>query len=163
MKALLGICLVCMPLHDLHINSGYGYRVHPVSRQYVWHAGIDLRARHDTVFAIMNGIVRQAAYDPGLGFYVELGHGEVESVYGHLSRILVYRLDSVTAGQPIAITGTTGRVTGEHLHFSIRYHKKPVNPIQFLYELLIKNQHEQKFQSTSGAACRQADRGNPGG
>lgn len=162
MKALLGICLVCMPLHDLHINSGYGYRVHPVSRQYAWHAGIDLRARHDTVFAVMAGTVQQAAYQVALGFYVELTHGEVKSVYGHLSRILVCPQDSVTAGQPIGITGSTGRVTGEHLHFSIRYRKKAVNPIQFLYQLLIKNQHEQKFQSTPDTACRQADRGDQG-
>jgi murein DD-endopeptidase MepM/ murein hydrolase activator NlpD len=162
MKMLLGICLVCLPLRYLHVNSGYGYRLHPVSRHYAWHAGIDLRARHDTVFAVLNGTVRRTAYNPSLGFYIELGHGELTSVYGHLSQILVTPQDSVTAGQPIAITGVTGRVNGEHLHFSIRYRKQVVNPLQFLHELLIKNQHEQKFQSAPDTACRQADRGDQG-
>ncbi|MBS7565576.1 M23 family metallopeptidase [Mucilaginibacter sp. Bleaf8] len=160
MKFLFSLCIVCLPLKHLHINSGFGYRVHPLSGRYILHEGIDLRARHDTVYAILNGVVTTTGYQEGLGVYIRLTHGEVQSVYGHLSQVMVGAGESVSAGEPIGITGATGRVTGEHLHFSIRYRQRPVNPIQFLYVMLTKIENEQKFQSTSRAAFGKADRGN---
>jgi murein DD-endopeptidase MepM/ murein hydrolase activator NlpD len=158
MKMLISLCLVCLPLKHLQINSDFGYRIHPITGKYAMHAGVDLKARHDTVFAILDGYVKSTGYDNGLGINIRLVHGEVESIYGHLTRILVSASDSVTAGEPIGITGATGRVTGEHLHFSICYRHKYINPIKFLYELLIKQENEQKFQSTPDPAFRQADR-----
>jgi murein DD-endopeptidase MepM/ murein hydrolase activator NlpD len=161
MKILISICVVCLPLKHLKINSDYGYRIHPLTGKYALHEGVDFKARHDTVYAILDGLVKSTGYNDGLGINIRLQHGNIESVYGHLSRILVGAQDSVTSGEPIGITGTTGLVTGEHLHFSICYKHKYINPIKFLYELLIKNEHErQKFQSTSHPAFRQADRGN---
>ncbi|NHA03250.1 M23 family metallopeptidase [Mucilaginibacter sp. HC2] len=154
MKMLISICLVCLPLKHLKINSDFGYRIHPVTGKYALHAGADFKARRDTVYAILNGVVKSTGYDDGLGINIRLGHGNVESIYGHLSRVLVGAQDSVTAGEPIGITGATGRVTGEHLHFSICYKYKYINPIKFLYELLIKQENEQKLQSTSHSAFR---------
>jgi murein DD-endopeptidase MepM/ murein hydrolase activator NlpD len=159
MKMLIGFCLVCLPLKHLKINSGYGYRVHPITGDYAMHSGVDLKARHDTVFAIMDGIVDQTGYDRFLGIHIRLKHdGNITSVYGHLSQIWVAASDSVSAGEPIGITGATGRVTGEHLHFSICYQNRAINPINFLYKLLINKQNEQKFQSPASPAFRQADR-----
>jgi murein DD-endopeptidase MepM/ murein hydrolase activator NlpD len=160
MKVLVGICLVCLPLKHLHINSGFGYRVHPISGKGTPHEGVDLRARQDTVYAILNGVVMATGYAEGLGVYIRLTHGAVQSTYGHLRRVLVSAGQNVAAGEPIGITGATGKVTGEHLHFSVRYKKQPINPIQFLYELLNQKENEQKFQSTSRTAFRKADRGN---
>lgn len=154
MNWLISVCLVCLPLKKLKINSDYGYRIHPVTGKYAMHEGLDFRARSDTVFAILNGVVRSAGYDDRLGINICLSHGEVESVYGHLRKILVGVQDSVTAGEAIGITGATGRVTGEHLHFGIRYRHQYINPIKFLYQLLIKNENEQKLQSTSRTAFR---------
>jgi murein DD-endopeptidase MepM/ murein hydrolase activator NlpD len=151
---LISVCLVCLPLKNLKINSDYGYRIHPVTGRYAMHEGLDFRARSDTVFAILNGVVRSAGYDDRLGINICLSHGEIESVYGHLSKILVGVQDSVTAGEAIGITGATGRVTGEHLHFGIRFRHQYINPIKFLYQLLIKNENEQKLQSTSRPAFR---------
>ncbi|WP_295648408.1 M23 family metallopeptidase [uncultured Mucilaginibacter sp.] len=150
MKTLISICLVCLPLKHLTINSGYGYRVHPLTGKYAMHYGIDFKARHDTVYAVLDGFVSSIGFDDGLGIHIRLSHGDFESVYGHLSKILVGPQDTVFAGEPIAITGATGRVTGEHLHFCICYKHKYINPIKFLYELLNKNDYErQKFQSAS--------------
>jgi murein DD-endopeptidase MepM/ murein hydrolase activator NlpD len=146
MKILISFCLVCLPLKHLNINSDFGFRVHPITGKYAMHCGVDLKARHDTVYAILDGLVKSTGYETGLGINIRLAHGEVESVYGHLSRILVITSDSVTAGEPIGVTGATGRVTGEHLHFSIYYRHKYINPIKFLYELLKKQENErQKF------------------
>ncbi len=129
--------LVCLPLHHLTLTSGYGIRVHPITRQWAFHSGIDLRARSDTVFAIMNGIVVKASYDNFLGIYIQLDHSGLQSLYGHLSQIFVLPGDTVLSDQPIGVTGCSGRTTGEHLHFGILYNSKPVNPLQFLYRLII--------------------------
>ncbi|MEO6849195.1 MAG: M23 family metallopeptidase [Mucilaginibacter sp.] len=158
MKILISFCLVCLPLKHLKINSGYGYRIHPLTGKYAMHAGVDLKARHDTVYAILNGLVRSTGYDNGLGINIRLAHGAVESIYGHLSQVFVLTTDSVTAGEPIGVTGASGHVTGEHLHFSICYRHQHINPIKFLYELLKKQENEQNFQSTADPAFRQADR-----
>jgi murein DD-endopeptidase MepM/ murein hydrolase activator NlpD len=138
MKILISFCLVCLPLKHLKINSDFGYRIHPITGKYAMHAGVDFKARHDTVYAILDGVVESTGYNGGLGINIWLAHGQVESVYGHLSSILVADQDSVTAGEPIGITGSTGFSTGEHLHFSICYRHQYINPIKFLYELLKK-------------------------
>ncbi|XHR97327.1 M23 family metallopeptidase [Mucilaginibacter sp. UC70_90] len=158
----IGLCalLLCLPLRHIQLNSGFGYRTHPVYGKRQFHNGVDLKARHDTVFAILDGVVGSTGYDDGFGLNIRIRHGNIQSLYGHLSAIMVHPLDSVKAGQSIGITGSTGLATGEHLHFAMTYCGRPVNPIKFLYELLIKNENEQKFQSPPDTAFGKADRGN---
>ena len=141
MKTTMAFFLLCLPLKNLHLTSSYGYRLHPVTGKYAFHAGVDLRARRDTVFAILNGCVRAAGYDDLLGIYVRLDHGDLQSSYGHLSQLFVGPGETVTAGEPIGITGATGRVTGEHLHFSLQYRQQYIDPIKFLYQTLINQEH----------------------
>jgi murein DD-endopeptidase MepM/ murein hydrolase activator NlpD len=143
MKFCFACFIACLPLKNLHLNSTFGYRVHPLTGRQAFHAGIDLKARKDTVFAIMDGRVAAAGFNHGLGWYIRISHGEIDSEYGHLSRVFVLPGTSVTAGEPVGITGATGRVTGEHLHFSVSYHHKYLNPIHFLYQLFIKQQHHE--------------------
>jgi len=145
MKPALGILMVCLPLKMLYVTSGFGYRLHPVTGLYGFHEGVDLRARHDTVYAILDGRVQPTAPFGAIGLSLRIAHGECFSSYGHLSQVFVLPEDSVAAGQPIGITGETGRVTGEHLHFAVSYHGRFINPLKFLYQLLIKKGHEQKF------------------
>jgi murein DD-endopeptidase MepM/ murein hydrolase activator NlpD len=140
MKSLLLLCC-CLPLKHLHLNSAYGYRHHPLTGQCRLHKGIDLYARQDTVFAIMDGSAT-VAYNDLLGCYIRSSDEQLVCTYGHLSAFLI-GAGPVTCGQPIAITGATGRVTGEHLHLSISYQGKPLDPLKFLYQLTIKsNNHE---------------------
>lgn len=120
----------CLPLKSLHLTSGYGYRVHPITKQYQFHQGIDLQAKHDTVFAISSGDA-QVGYNSLLGFYIKISDGHLCCTYGHLSVFLLNN-GAVQQGDPIAITGATGRVTGEHLHLSITYDGHPLNPLKFL-------------------------------
>jgi murein DD-endopeptidase MepM/ murein hydrolase activator NlpD len=136
MKILLACCLVCLPLKNLHITSSFGYRIHPVTGKYAFHAGVDLKAKQDTVFAIMDGIVTDTGYNSFLGIYIRLDHGDLKSSYGHLSQVFVRSGDLVIEGEPIGITGATGRVTGEHLHFSIQYKRQYIDPLKFLYQTL---------------------------
>ncbi|MDT3401294.1 M23 family metallopeptidase [Mucilaginibacter terrae] len=145
MKLLISLCLVCLPLKYLRLNSPFGYRNHPLTGIRKLHDGVDLRARADTVYAIMNGQVSATGYADKLGIHIRLQHGATQSVYGHLSRVLVSPQDSVSAGEPIGITGTTGRVTGEHLHFSILYWGRYIDPIQFLYQTILHHGKTQKL------------------
>lgn len=138
----MACCLVFLPLRHLQITSSFGFRTHPVTGKYAFHSGIDLRASHDTVFAIMDGVVKAAGYNQFLGVYISLGHGGVTSAYGHLSQIFVAPGENIKAGDPIGITGATGRVNGEHLHLSISIHNRYIDPMEFLYQNLINRNHE---------------------
>lgn len=128
---------VSLPLTKLHVNSPFGKRTHPVTGQADLHKGVDLAARCDPVLSIMDGTVSDTGYNPILGNYVRIAHGEFQSIYGHLSHIMVAKGETVKAGEFIGVTGSTGRVTGEHLHFSIRFRDRYLNPLHFLRLLLL--------------------------
>lgn len=118
----------CMPVKGNYITSPYGYR----ARFKRTHKGVDLRAAvGDTVRAAFSGRIRLTKYERGgYGFYVIVRHENgLETVYGHLSRFLVKPNQYVKVGQPIALSGNTGRSTGPHLHFETRYMGYPINPM----------------------------------
>lgn len=144
MIKLICCCIIALPLRHLVLTSGYGYRIHPVTGRFSFHSGIDLRARHDTVFAVCEGVVKSCGYDKLLGVYIFLGHDSFESSYGHLSQIFVLPGDTVDAGDSIALTGATGRVTGEHLHFSIKYQQRSLDPLKFLLAIANYLQNKNK-------------------
>jgi len=116
-----------IPIKGNYVTSRYGYR--PAFHRS--HKGVDLRsAVGDTVYAAFSGRVRLTKYErSGYGFYVILRHENgLETVYGHLSRFLVKPDQYVKAGQPIALSGNTGRSTGPHLHFETRFMGYAINP-----------------------------------
>jgi murein DD-endopeptidase MepM/ murein hydrolase activator NlpD len=127
--------MVSLPLRHLALTSPFGYRLHPVTGKYCFHSGVDLRAHKDTVFAVLPGTVMETSVNPLLGVYIRLDHGNFRSSYGHLSQIFVLPGDTVAAGAAIGLSGSTGRVTGEHLHFSIQYKHRYINPLAFLYAI----------------------------
>jgi len=141
---LLCCCLLYLPLRHLQVTSAYGYRVHPVTGRFSFHNGIDLRAHKDTVYAVLDGVVSAASYDRLLGIYIHLDHGDFQSSYGHLSKILVLPGDSVSAGDAIAVSGNSGRVTGSHLHFSIQFRHRAIDPLQFLLDIQNLNQNNRR-------------------
>ena len=140
MKSLLISVLFCLPLKHLTLTSPYGYRIHPVTGLDRFHNGIDLRADRDTVYAVFDGEA-SVKYDELLGLSVSIKNNDLTCIYGHLSDLLTSG-GSVKAGQPVAITGSTGRVTGEHLHFSVRYKTRYIDPLQFLNALFNQKNHE---------------------
>jgi len=116
-----------MPIKGNYVTSHYGYR--PQFGRT--HKGIDLRsAIGDTVYSAFSGRVRLTRFERGgYGFYVIVRHENgLETVYGHLSRFLVKPNQYVKAGQPIALSGNTGRSTGPHLHFETRFMGYAINP-----------------------------------
>ena len=125
-----------MPLTDAKVSSGFGWRKHPNTRKYDFHQGVDLIAKDKVVRNILDGKVTHTGYHKNLGNYVRVDHGAVESIYGHLSIILVKVSQGLSSGYPIGITGSTGRVTGEHLHFGVMFNGVYINPWHFLQSLI---------------------------
>jgi murein DD-endopeptidase MepM/ murein hydrolase activator NlpD len=101
------------------------------------HDGIDIAAPEGTpVEAAAAGKVIFAGVQRGYGNLAIVDHGSGEAtVYAHCEKVLVKLGDEVTAGQVIARVGRTGRATGPHLHFEVREHAQPRNPLLFLPEV----------------------------
>lgn len=117
------------PLKETKINSEFGFR------RYRWHHGTDLKlTTGDPVFNVFDGIVRMKSYDRnGYGYYVLVRHRNgLETLYGHLSKISVEVGQEVRAGELLGLGGSTGRSTGPHLHFEIRYQGLSINLLRFL-------------------------------
>uniref|UniRef100_A0A7C4GHM8 M23 family metallopeptidase n=1 Tax=candidate division WOR-3 bacterium TaxID=2052148 RepID=A0A7C4GHM8_UNCW3 len=124
------------PLTFANVTSHFGMRVHPISRVYRMHQGVDYGAPTGTpVAAIADGTVTRAGWNNGWGNFVEVRHaGGLVSGYGHLSRygpgIKAGR--SVRQGQTVGYVGSTGVSTGPHLHFQIKQNGKFVNPLKVI-------------------------------
>lgn len=124
-----------LPLNSIQLSSSYGPRFHPIKGRAAFHCGVDLKAKAEPVYAILTGIVVKAGSDEGLGRFLIIDHGGIQSIYGHLSCQLVSERKAVVAGELIGITGSSGKVTGEHLHFAIRCNYRYINPLRFLLGL----------------------------
>lgn len=94
------------------------------------HAGIDIDLETgDPVNAAFDGIVRQAGWNRGYGYYVIISHfNGLETLYGHLSVLKINAFQPVKSGQLLGLGGNTGHSRGSHLHFEIRYFGRPLNP-----------------------------------
>jgi murein DD-endopeptidase MepM/ murein hydrolase activator NlpD len=84
------------------------------------------------VFAADDGIVKFAGKNGGYGLMILIDHGTYQTVYGHLSKIDVFKGQYVKKGQLIGRIGSTGISTGPHLHFEVRIHNKHTNPLAYL-------------------------------
>ena len=115
----------CMPTTSRVVTSNFGPRWR---RQ---HAGIDVKVYiGDTIRAAFDGKVRITKYDRrGYGYFVVIRHPNgLETLYGHLSKIIAKEDAVVKAGDIIGLGGNTGRSTGSHLHFETRLLGQPINP-----------------------------------
>lgn len=123
-----------MPVEGVRLTSDFGMRNHPVLGGRRAHNGIDLAGPTGTpIYATADGIVEKADWNGGYGLYVQIGHGgELETRYGHMSRLNVAYGQRVRKGQLIGFVGSTGRSTGPHLHYEVRVAGQPVNPVPYM-------------------------------
>lgn len=123
--------MFCWPAPSYtRISDDYGYRNHPILNVQQFHTGVDMAAPGGTpILAAYDGAVVQAAYNSSMGNYVMIDHGSgLYTIYMHAQKLMVSAGDEVSRGEQIATVGTTGRSTGNHLHFSVRLNGSYVSP-----------------------------------
>lgn len=114
--------------------SSFGWRIDPINGQNTMHEGVDFLVDTGTpVHAAAGGLVIAAEWHPQYGNVVDIDHGnDFTTRYAHNSKFLVKAGDLVRRGQVIAESGSTGRSTGPHVHFEVRYKGVAQNPNRFL-------------------------------
>ena len=124
-----------MPVEAPYNASGFGMRIDPFSGQRAMHEGIDFLVDTGTpVVAAAGGVVHFAGYHPQYGHVVDIDHGnDLVTRYAHLSKILVKEGAVVQRGATLGASGNTGRSTGPHLHFEVRFRGSAQNPSRFLH------------------------------
>ncbi len=116
------------------ISSEYGERIHPILHTKQFHNGVDFASPKGTpIYAAYNGIVAAAAYSSTMGNYVMINHGSgLTTIYMHASVLNVKTGETVIKGQKIAEVGSTGRSTGNHLHFTVRLNGEYKSPWNYI-------------------------------
>ena len=123
------------PTTNYWVSSRYGYRHDPFTGKWTGHNGVDLAAPKNTpIVATRSGRVSFAGYqEDGAGNYVWINHGDgFKSIYMHMTRYIVEEGQYVEAGEIIGYVGTTGRSTGYHLHFGLKYNGSYVDPLKYI-------------------------------
>jgi len=117
-----------------HLNSGYGYRDHPINGQYQFHGGVDIGGQNgDPIRAFAAGTVEYIGEDDSYGQYLQIDHENgVKSFYAHCSKILVSKGQTVALGEKVAEIGSSGSATGPHLHLELKFNKMHLNPIYYV-------------------------------
>ena len=114
--------------------SSFGWRIDPITGQNAMHEGVDFLVDTGTpVHAAAGGLVTVAEWHPQYGYMIDIDHGnDFTTRYAHASKLLVKAGDLVQRGRVIAESGSTGRSTGPHVHFEVRYKGVAQNPNRFL-------------------------------
>ena len=125
-----------VPVTYSYVSSAHGWRYHPISGEYKWHAGVDLAGsgiNGRPIFASRGGVITYAGWYGAGGWTVKIDHGDgFSTVYMHMSDYIVSAGDYVAAGQTIGYVGSTGGSTGPHLHFEVRWHGEDQNPMKYI-------------------------------
>ena len=134
LRQILKIMPIDSPMPKARKTSGFGHRRDPFTGRVAFHAGLDFASKTTPqIVATSDGTVSMAKSLGSYGKLVELQHGlGLSTRYAHLSRILVKPGAKVKKGQVIGIQGSTGRSTGAHLHYEIRFGGRALNPGNFL-------------------------------
>ena len=134
--------------------SGYGYRIHPIYKVRKMHWGMDFSAPTGTeIFATGDGeVVEVKKKYKGYGYHVKIRHGfGYETLYAHISKILVRRGQRVERGEVIGLVGSTGTSVAPHLHYEVFKEGKRVNPAHYYFNDLSPEQYEQLLAASENA------------
>jgi murein DD-endopeptidase MepM/ murein hydrolase activator NlpD len=119
-----------------YFTSGFGVRTSPYGNRIKMHEGVDIANRPGTsIRAPADAEVTYAAYKTGYGLTLILNHGYgLETWYGHLQKFAVSPGEKIKRGTQIAFLGNTGLSTGPHVHYEVRVHGYPVDPLSYIFE-----------------------------
>ncbi len=116
------------------VRSSFGVRSDPFSGEGIFHTGIDVATPVGSdVHATADGVVVSTDWATGYGRLLVIDHGNgLETYYAHLSRFLVVPGEEVRSNQSVALSGSSGRSTGPHVHYEVRLGGTPVNPYKYM-------------------------------
>ncbi len=126
--------------------SGFGWRNHPIYHIKKFHKGIDFTSPKGTpIQATGNGVVKAIIIKKrGYGKHIIIDHGYgYETLYGHMSKILVKKGEKVVRGQTIGLVGSTGSSTAPHCHYEVHYKGKAINPIDFVFDGMTPEEYQE--------------------
>ena len=132
--------------------SGYGLRLHPISKVWRMHTGMDFAAKIGTpIYATGDGVVTFAGSDAsGYGIHVIIDHGYgYQTLYGHMSKLHTQKGRRVKRGEIIGEIGNTGQSTGPHLHYEVIYRGQKVNPINYYYKDITPEEYNALLEMAS--------------
>lgn len=134
LESFLNLIPIYKPVDNYYITSRFGTRVDPFTKEAKFHKGLDFAAPlNSVIYAPADGIVEIVAVRGGFGNSIEINHGNnIVTEYAHLNSSLVKPGDVVKRGDKIAIQGSSGRSTGQHLHWEVKVNKKNVDPARFI-------------------------------
>jgi murein DD-endopeptidase MepM/ murein hydrolase activator NlpD len=145
------------PLKQSRVSSNFGYRINPITKRKQFHRGLDLAAPRKTpIRATADGIVEhvQSKNIGDYGRVIRLSHNYgFKSTFAHMSKTYVKLGDIVKKGQIIGLVGSSGRSSGPHLHYEIRYASTLLNPKNFInwnldtYDTIFKNERKVEWES----------------
>ena len=125
------------PMDGYYSSSGFGLRMHPVLGIYKTHEGLDIVSDVGTpVYAAGDGVVEYSAHSGGgYGMVIVINHGYgYQTLYAHMSKLLVREGRQIKRGDLIGRSGNTGLVSGPHLHYEVRLRGVKQNPIDFFLD-----------------------------
>ena len=133
--------------------SGYGYRRDPIYGTSKFHEGMDFSSPIGTpVYATGNGTVTNASWNSQYGNLIEISHGyNYTTRYAHLSEILVKPGQAVKRGDLIGKVGNTGKSTGPHLHYEVRFRGQPQNPVNYYFYDLTPEEYDKMILEAENA------------
>lgn len=145
--------IIPIDVKDYTMSSGYGYRKDPIYGSTKFHAGLDFAAKTGTaVYATGDGIVETADRRSGYGNCIDISHGyNYITRYAHLSQILVEPGKQVKRGDLIGRVGSTGKSTGPHLHYEVRFKDEPQNPVNYYFMDLTPEQYAEMVREAENA------------
>lgn len=145
--------VIPIDIKDYTMSSGYGIRRDPIYGSSKFHAGLDFAAKTGTpVFATADGTVTVAERRSSYGNCIDIEHGyNYLTRYAHLSQILVRPGENVKRGQLIGKVGSTGKSTGPHLHYEVRFKDEPQNPVNYYFMDLTPAEYAEMVQEAENA------------
>lgn len=134
LRQVLGVMPLMSPLDFYHLASPFGLRRDPFTKKRAMHYGVDLAGwTNAAVYSTAPGKVVFAGRKGRYGKIVEIDHGfGIRTRYAHLRRINVKTGQQLVHRQKIGVLGSTGRSTGPHVHYEVRFEGKPLNPRKFI-------------------------------
>ncbi len=133
------------------VSSGYGYRMHPIYKQKIWHNGMDFTGTIGTpIYATGNGTVVKAKKENGHGRKVVIDHGfGYKTVYAHLDSYNVRKGQKVKRGDIIGYLGNSGVSTGPHLHYEVHKNNQAKDPVNFYFNDLTAEAYDRIVEAAA--------------